>query len=185
MFPNDLFLALFRITSPELFPKCSFPFQSACLTSAPGCSAYTKYVSYWIHLLPSQIYSFYSIFYFCLPFSQSLKRTELVVWITPIENGITVHKHPTLISFCGSSMSNPLTLTLTWWCFLVKGISANMSHATFFKEHCTLLLTFCFFLSYNTQTGAAPSAWVWEWENKGKLSNIRQVTIVACFVNKE
>lgn len=61
---------------PWTFPKCSFPFQSACLTSAPGCSAYTKYVSYWIHLLPSQIYPFYSIFYFCLPFSQSLKRTE-------------------------------------------------------------------------------------------------------------
>lgn len=160
MFPNDLFLALFRIASPELFPKCSFPFQSACLTSAPGCSAYTKYVSYWIHLLPSQIYPFYSIFYFCLPFSQSLKRIEASSLNYPYRKWYCCSQIPYSYLFLKDcSMSNPPTLTLIWWCVLVKGMSANMTHATFSKEHCTFLLTFCFFLSHNTLTGAAPSAW--------------------------
>ena len=122
MFSNDLFLALFRITSPELFPKCSFPFQSACLTSAPGCSAYTKYVSYWIHLLPSQIYPFYSIFYLCLPFSQSLKRTEASSLNYPNRKGYCCSQIPYSYLFLKDcSMSNPPTLTLIWWCFWWKG----------------------------------------------------------------
>lgn len=94
------------------------------------------------------------------PFHNHLRGQKLVVWIIPTENGITVHKYPTLLSFCGLSMSNPLTLPLLWWHFLVEGLSANTTQATFFKEHCSLLLTFCLFPSYNTQTGAAPSAWV-------------------------
>ena len=110
------------------------------------------------------------------PFHNHLRGQKLVVWIIPIENGITVHKHPTLLSFCGLSMSNPLTLTLLWWHFLVEGLSANTTQATFFKEHCSLLLTFCFFPSYTVSQWVGGCCYLY-----GKLFRIT----VVCFVFSE
>lgn len=46
VFPNDLFLAAFKFSALTFVVSASFPFQTACLTSPPGCSAHTHYGSY-------------------------------------------------------------------------------------------------------------------------------------------
>lgn len=54
------------------------------------------------------------------PFHNHLRGQKLVVWITPIENGIAVHKYPTLISYwrtvpCLTHRLWPWSGDVFWW----------------------------------------------------------------------
>lgn len=111
--PNDLFLALLEISSPDLFLSASFPFQTAyshlLLDAQP---THNMFLTEFIFLPKSVLSTRFSI---SAHYFYNHLKGEKWVWAAIIENGIIVQKQFIPLPFCGLYMPVPLTLTLAIW----------------------------------------------------------------------